>query len=299
MKKLFCKIREESGAALVIVALSITVLMGFTALTIDGGRMYSAKSNLQKVLDAAVLAGAQGLRVNESTAIANALTVASQNGIPIAETDLTITSSSVKATKEISIPLTFARVLGLESSTIGASAKAVVGHLRRANGIAPIAIEESQVPHGTDLTCFNTGNNQGNCGFLALDGTGAPSLETAIRNGSTFDVGNEVTVDTEPGQKWGPVSGAINDLIASDADKPHCQSPDTADYLCNRLIYVVIIDTFADTSGRGTVNVTGLAAYWIDGFVGKKLTGQFIERVAPGDIGTVTSGTLFGVKLVE
>jgi hypothetical protein len=301
MKRLIklLNLREESGSALVIVAISMVALLGFTALAIDGGRLYSDKSQLQKTLDAAVLAGAQGLKTGESEAIANAIEVSQKNGFPLTESDLTVTSDSIKATKQINTPLTFAKVLGINNADVGATAKAIIAPLIRANGVAPIAIEEDQVPDGTALTCFNTGQNQGNCGFLALEGTGAPTLAEAIKNGSTYTVNSEVPIDTEPGEKWGPVRDAINYLIESDKDKPHCQDPATADYQCKRIIYVVIIDSWEDIEGRDSVNVTGLAAYWIEGFNNKTLIGQFIERFEPGELGDTTIGTLFGVKLVE
>lgn len=51
-------IKEESGQALVMVALMIGVLGGFAALVVDVGYMYAQKSELQSAADAAALAGA-------------------------------------------------------------------------------------------------------------------------------------------------------------------------------------------------------------------------------------------------
>lgn len=59
MRRLIKKIRkEESGQALVMVALLIGVLGGFAALVVDVGYMYAQKSELQSAADAAALAGA-------------------------------------------------------------------------------------------------------------------------------------------------------------------------------------------------------------------------------------------------
>jgi hypothetical protein len=290
-------LRDESGAVLVMVAIAMVALLGFTALTIDGGRLFSEKSQLQNALDAAVLAGAQGLKTSTTEAKAIAIDVATKNGFPITETDLTVTADSIRATKQVNIPLTFARVLGKNDADVSATSKAVIALLRSASGIAPIAVEEDEIPDGKELTCFNPGDQQGNCGFLAIDGTGAKTLEEAIKNGSTYTVGTEV--ETEPGEKWGPVSGAIDDLIEADEDKPQCQSAVTADSTCKRIIYVVITDTFEDASGRDVINVVGFAAYWIQGFSGKTLIGEFLERFEPGQIGGVDTGTIYGVKLVE
>lgn len=299
MKKILksLNLRDESGAVLVMVAVTMVVLLGFTALTIDGGRLFSEKSQLQNALDAAVLAGAQGLKTSTTEAKAIAIDVATKNGFPITETDLTVTADSIKATKLVNVPLTFARVLGKNDADVSASSKAVIALLRSASGITPIAVEEDEIPDGKELTCFNPGEQQGNCGFLALDGTGAKTLEESIKNGSKYTVGTEV--ETEPGEKWGPVSSAIGDLIKDDKDKPQCQSAATADSTCKRIIYVVITDTFEDASGRDVIKVVGFAAYWIQGFSGKTLIGEFLERFEPGQIGGVDTGTIYGVKLVE
>jgi hypothetical protein len=291
-------LKAESGAALVIVAISMVALLGFTALVIDGGRLYSEKSNLQNAVDAAALAGAQGLKVSEARAIANAKEVAQKNGYTITEDNLTLTSDSIRVTKQITVPLTFARVIGHNDSMVGASAKAIAGLLRKANGITPIAVEESQIPNGKELTCFNPGGQHGNCGFLAIDGTGAKDLSEAIKNGSTYTVGNEV--ETEPGEMWGPVSSAVGDLIKADKDKPQCQSASTADKTCKRVINVVITDTWVGADGRDAIKVIGFAAYWIEGFnKDKVLIGQFLERFKPGEIGQSDVGTLYGAKLVD
>lgn len=59
MGRLIKKLRkEESGQALIMVALLIGVLGGFAALVIDVGYMYVQKSELQSAADAAALAGA-------------------------------------------------------------------------------------------------------------------------------------------------------------------------------------------------------------------------------------------------
>ena len=55
MKKLLNKFREERGQAMVIVALSLVVLLGATALSVDVGMQFNAKSKLQAAADAAAL----------------------------------------------------------------------------------------------------------------------------------------------------------------------------------------------------------------------------------------------------
>jgi hypothetical protein len=49
---------SESGQAIVLLAVSIVVLLGFTALAIDGGMVFSDRRHAQNAADAAALAGA-------------------------------------------------------------------------------------------------------------------------------------------------------------------------------------------------------------------------------------------------
>ena len=54
----FEKVRNQAGVSAVIVAIVLTMLIGFTALAVDVGYMYVTKNELQNVADAAALAGA-------------------------------------------------------------------------------------------------------------------------------------------------------------------------------------------------------------------------------------------------
>jgi Flp pilus assembly protein TadG len=56
--KHFEKVRNQAGVSAVIVAICLTMLIGFTALAVDVGYMYVTKNELQNVADAAALAGA-------------------------------------------------------------------------------------------------------------------------------------------------------------------------------------------------------------------------------------------------
>ena len=57
-EKIRYNLKEESGQAMVLVSLLMTVLLGFTALAIDLGYGYHQKSDLQTAADAAALATA-------------------------------------------------------------------------------------------------------------------------------------------------------------------------------------------------------------------------------------------------
>ena len=52
---------DESGQAIVILAVTLVVLCGVSALVIDVGKAYVVNRHLQASVDAAALAGAQSL----------------------------------------------------------------------------------------------------------------------------------------------------------------------------------------------------------------------------------------------
>jgi Flp pilus assembly protein TadG len=81
---------NESGQALVLVALSMAVLMGFMALAIDVGLLFRSRRNLQIAADAAATAGAVSYLYygNVTTAKAAAVAAAAANGVTITASDV-------------------------------------------------------------------------------------------------------------------------------------------------------------------------------------------------------------------
>jgi Flp pilus assembly protein TadG len=90
------RIKDESGQALIMVALSLTCILGFVGFATDVGVLLHAKRNLQIAADAAALAGANWIRVKgagaaEITAAAKA--ASAQNGFTDGVNGTTVTPS--------------------------------------------------------------------------------------------------------------------------------------------------------------------------------------------------------------
>ncbi len=135
----------ESGYVLVVLAFMLVVLLGFAALAVDIGMMYSAHTAAQRVADAAALAGAYEFTVVSSIAtdaeiIAAAETritnTATQNtifGTNIQSTELTpapivdVTNRRVTVNLSHSLPTFFGGVLGFQSATVSVVAYAEAG----------------------------------------------------------------------------------------------------------------------------------------------------------------------------
>lgn len=73
---------SEKGQAIVLLAISIVVLLGFTALALDGGMVFSERRRDQNAADAAALAGAlqKANSKSDSTAILAAKNSVTSNG---------------------------------------------------------------------------------------------------------------------------------------------------------------------------------------------------------------------------
>ncbi|WP_252502109.1 pilus assembly protein TadG-related protein [Sporosarcina sp. Marseille-Q4943] len=303
IQSLLFPVKEERGVTKIIVVFSIVALLGFTALVVDAGGIYFEKSRLQKALDAAVLGGAQHLKITEEKAEETAISLGLKNGFTVSGDEVTTGEEFIEIEKTVNKELTFAKILGFNDADIHAVARAeLVQALVKRNGVVPIGLEAGEFKKGQDYDMnFNPGGAaKGNFGWLGLDGGGS-ALEYGLLHGSKNEVAVDMKVDTETGLSWGNVKKAIEERIARDAKKPHCQSYVTADNECSRFIIVPLIDTFDDLKGgSGTVKIVGFAAFWIDSIKGQTIHGRFIDDY-------VTSGTfepgeetnIYGVKLVK
>lgn len=146
MRKLFRKLRkEETGQALIMVALLIGALGGFAALVVDVGYMYVQKSELQSAADAAALAGAITLGKTTSADVStpvNSTVVEYLNGnldeayTYSPGTDLVIDTANrtVKVAVRQVAPKFFAGILSSDTTTIYADATA--DYIKRWDGEA-------------------------------------------------------------------------------------------------------------------------------------------------------------------
>ena len=137
---------SQKGQALILIAFGIVALIGFTALAVDGGRVFSDRRHAQNAADTSVLAAAlahmrsedyqsKGLERAESNGYINdadstvVVQFCNESGVtcqglpPAADPSQYI---RVKITSDV--PMTFARVLGrsLVTNTVEAIAKVVV-----------------------------------------------------------------------------------------------------------------------------------------------------------------------------
>lgn len=128
--------KREQGFVLIAVALMLIALLGFVALAVDTGVLYSARTDAQGIADAAAMAGAFTFINTPSlpqpaTATNYALGVATANSVmgkPIAAGDVTVTPDAARRRVTVSIKVTqttyFAKAIGIGSADVIATATA-------------------------------------------------------------------------------------------------------------------------------------------------------------------------------
>jgi Flp pilus assembly protein TadG len=187
--------KSERGQAVVLVVVFMVVLLAASAAVLDVGSWYRADRDLQATVDAATLAGAQALPDDggEATALANEY--AGKNGGGVDSIDIsatTIANDTIEVVGSRPAPGFFSKIIGIDSVTVNATAKARAGVLSNARWAAPITVDE-QHPYiqqqrwgeATTLSLDTVG--PGAYHLLNVDGsyggTNPATLGNWIRNG--------------------------------------------------------------------------------------------------------------------
>jgi len=149
---------DERGAALVLVALSLVVLIAAAALAVDVGLLTTARTEAQRTADMAAHAGASALILSpysEAAARSEAIAFATQNsvrGSAPREVDLDVEvildESKVRVTMNRTIasgsPIStfFARVLGVDRVNVRARAAAIARPAGAVGCLLPVAVAD-------------------------------------------------------------------------------------------------------------------------------------------------------------
>src|SRR5881409_2603936 len=128
--------KKQEGFVIAVLAIVLLALVGFLALAVDIGVLYSARTSAQGVADAAALAGAFTF-INDTqspepqTASDNALQVAINNSIlgqPVAAADVNVNVDYANRRVKVDVQSTqntyFARALGVQTERVAVEAVA-------------------------------------------------------------------------------------------------------------------------------------------------------------------------------
>ena len=188
------RFRSQAGQATVLTVVAITALAGMAGLVLDVGSWFRAQRDTQATADASALAAAQALPGSTGDASTLAADYLAKNG----GGNSTVTFSSKFAandsvTVHVSRPAPgfFAKIFGVASVDVGATATARSAGLQSARWVAPIVVNHQHpllncgTLHGKPTPCFNqetqldlinlhdpgSGNAAGSFGLINLDRT--------------------------------------------------------------------------------------------------------------------------------
>lgn len=307
IKTLRSLIKREDGTVVVLVAIGITVFLGFTAMVADAGMLYMERSKLVQAMDAAALAGVQELPDNPSAAVQKAQEYAQKNGVNPA--DLTITVGvdnkdiSIGTTKQVN--LAFARVLGFNVSNVEAKAKAAVAPAKTVSRFIPMSVLDQPLVVGSEYKLKSADKvgtyNNGWRGILDFTGGGGGANEyrEMTRNGYPGQLTVGQVVEKEMGNKSGPTVQGVEDRIAACTRTPACTYNDYEPG-CPRLVWVPVVVEV----DQSHVRVVGFAAFFIQRVDGNgnnnNVWGTFVKETISAETDPAAADYgLYGAKLTN
>ncbi len=326
--------RGEKGYALVLTAATMAVIIGFSALVIDGGYLHFTHAKLQDVADASALAGAKELikapgnaNKKKQAAFKTVIRYAGLHGFDIAGTSgytasilykgqpggLIVSFPAELELVEVELSLE-ARVFisatpfKISSCPVRAQSSVMIGQAARQKGwLLPIAFFWGEYQWYTkyDMTLAPGDGASGNYGFL--DYKPSNMFGEYLRWGfdGTLTVGQ--VVETYPGVSTGQINDAILGRIGACTHNCFITSANETvemhiDPMCSRIVVIPIVGGFYQQSGKGYVTISGFAKFFIEDYNKdtKIMTGWFLQEVSPSEItGSSSQFTIQAVKLVK
>lgn len=271
MRGLTADSKNERGAVSVIVAILLVTLLGFVAIAVDVGVIYSERAQLQNGADAAAIAISQkcAKAVTDpqcSTTSTLAQDLANQNALDGMSKVHTIeldkaagkvsvtTSAKEKGGADNSVSLFFADVLGIPTKEVGARSSAVWGTPSKGPVILPLAIAHCKlnIPAGgaagpeqvLEQSVNGCGGIPGGFGWIQTTSTKCSITATA---GAPSNSGIWFSSDT----------GASVPSTCTAADFTQIN---------NQTVLLPLYDIATGTGSSGKYYIKGFAAFHVTGY---------------------------------
>ncbi len=283
------KLKTEKGQAIIFIAIAIVGLVGFTALSIDGGLAFSDRRHAQNAADTAAMAAAlsklRGEDFNNT-----ALTIAAANGYDNDGTSNIITITTANSpngecpdtgtdiTVEITshVPTTFAPVLGVSELTNNVMAASRACDIHTVGG-SPLSNGNSVFATKSDENC------SGNHASIRVSGSAqlqiwGGNIGAASTNGACLSFkGGDVQLKKE---ESGPACSDIVTAASSGGTFNHVNGEDE----CGNKYYN---QTFDPLPGDLGITCTGTATKSGSSMSPGNYTGTF----PPNGVSTLSPGT--------
>jgi hypothetical protein len=309
--------RREDAQATVLTLVFLVVLLGMAALVLDIGSWYRADRAAQSTADAAALAGAQALPEDAAEAKTLAQEYATKNG-GFGSGGATISSKivsndTITVSVKRSAPGFFAKLFGVNSVTVGATAVARSAGVSSVKYVAPITVHYKHpmlnctgpATHPTcnpDFTTTTTLDLEDLHQRGGGSGAGAFGLINLNYGDPTGNVGAEVLAD------W-LLNGYQDELptgtyySAPSANFNNSQFLASLDAVIGKEVLFPVYRLLSGPGSNAKYDIIGwvgfvITSYDASGSTGT-LTGHFTSYTAQGVQATGGGNPYFGVKKVE
>lgn len=277
-------LKKEDGVVLVVVVFLMTAFLAVLALVLDAGSIYLEKNRLQKIVDAAVLAGAQELPMSSTKAIeqANKSIQLNEGQVSNFTTEINTSHTSIKVKGSKQVKLVFAGALGFDDFIIQAQATAQLSPLSSAKGAIPLGVMASTNLQFGSVYYLKTGtSDNGNFGAIELSGTGANNYENDMKYGYNAQLKNYQILELESGNMVGSTQKAVEYRISFCPNATY----DNHSFECPRRVTVPIYEPVTVESNKlKEVRIVGFATFFIERFSSNgEVVGRFIKGTQSGD----------------
>lgn len=288
--------KNESGQTVILTAVCLTAILGFVGLATDVGVLLHAKRNLQIAADAAALAGANEININNTTAAikAQGKSASASNGFtdgvngttvnvypPPVDGPNTGTPGYVEAVVTQTQPTFFMRLFSFTSVPVSARAVAFNG---ASNGSGCLHALNTSAPAAIDLS-----------GHFTVDAPGCQVLDNSNANCALQFTGNAGSLTAGSVSVAGTVCGFPTD--SNPLPQPH--APPVSDPLANTykpLTAAQIGTCSAAPSGNSWAPATpgGIVCYSGNISISNAVTMASGTYVFTGSLGLQGHGSLTG-----
>ncbi|WP_324642614.1 Tad domain-containing protein [Pseudarthrobacter sp. LT1] len=315
--------QAERGAISVIVAILLVTLLGFVAMAVDVGRIYSERAQLQNGADAAAIALAQKCARNASDSLCTTSTLAGSlanqnalngmsnvNNIQLSTTAGTVsvtTTAKENGAPDNSVSLFFAGVLGIPSMQVAAKSSAVWGSPSKGPTAFPLAFSICQVQTMVDKG-LQVLQNKDSSSNQNKDSTKNANPGCTLPSGGTVP-GGFGWLAQDAGKCGASIDLSVNE---SGSDPTNTKTGNSAPSNCEATLNgwaaditagrkaVVLLPVFDKATGTGAGAVYHLTAFAAFNVVGWKFSGQdnttpySFNNTAPKGSGSAATATCTG-----
>lgn len=272
-------LHAEAGVTAVFTALSLSVLLGFVGLAIDGSNAYYQQQRMQIAADAAVLAGSRVLALGQSPADAQsaAQTLAQLNGAQDVTVTIEAGDREIQVVTGRTFETFFARIVGQNEMTVRATARAGIVVVGQMGNLMPMTIQCTQGA----TTCFeydktynlwdSNANQPGNLGWVRWASTDSPSEQILLNNIKYPSNSGVRAIQT---LIWG-TTGAT---VSGDVER-------ALQEWSGKTVTIPLYSTVTGNGSNARYTISGFAQFVISevNFKDKIVRGKFVRNVAPGE----------------